>query len=338
MRKLIRSGAADPRVRRRAESILQEYEVPERDTEGEADAFFDWTRNHLRFTKDPRGVELVTTAPGLLADSNFGDCDDYTVLLGSLNESVGIPYRVKVVRSHRDGPFRHVYGQALVNKHGEPARWKSYDPTNQNESAGWEVEHDGQETEPDSASDAFQELEFSPVLFNPNNEAMRAEQTGIDPWMSDPFDSPSVNGYVLAGDDVPIMEEASGLEGWLAIIGALNSLDEATSKPEDEKYYGEDDDEDLGLLLQPGKSFSDAKIAKGKEKTKEKALKYQKELEEERMQLMRESLAKMPPGDPNIAKLMSAYTGTSTGFEFPPWLPIAGAVGGGLLLLVILLR
>lgn len=136
MRRLIRDGRVDPVVRNAAEEALRAEGVKPRDSYGEAKALFEFVRGHMRFTRDPVNVEQLTTAQGLLLDHPNGDCDEYSILLGSLLESVGIPVRIKVVRRHSRQPWKHVYLEARIND-----RWVSADPTHPQEPFGWEVPH-----------------------------------------------------------------------------------------------------------------------------------------------------------------------------------------------------
>jgi transglutaminase-like putative cysteine protease len=61
----------------------------------------------------------------------IGDCDDQTVLLASLLESVGYPTRFVIEGYTTPGEFEHVYMQALVF-----GQFISMDPTEQ-KYMGW---------------------------------------------------------------------------------------------------------------------------------------------------------------------------------------------------------
>lgn len=136
IRDLIRQGRISPAVRGTAEQLLSGYGIAERDQFAEAETLFDFVRDRLRFTRDPVNVEQVTTAEGLLFDTRCGDCDDHVILLGSLLESVGIPVRLKIVRKHSSGPWKHIYLEAWISN-----RWLPLEPTNKKQPIGWEVPH-----------------------------------------------------------------------------------------------------------------------------------------------------------------------------------------------------
>jgi hypothetical protein len=122
---LIRKGAVDPRVRQLAQSVLARkcgntWCVPEKDWKAEADALFGFVRQNVRYTKDPAVADLFTSAPRTLFDrpdpalGAIGDCDDFTITLGSLLASVGhnVKVRVGAIRppgSRGSAPPNHVW-------------------------------------------------------------------------------------------------------------------------------------------------------------------------------------------------------------------------------------
>jgi hypothetical protein len=59
--------------------------------------------------------ERFQTPPNTWKDE-AGDCDDFTTLIGSLLEAVGVP--VQVVGMKVDGKWRHVYPRALIDGAG----------------------------------------------------------------------------------------------------------------------------------------------------------------------------------------------------------------------------
>jgi hypothetical protein len=141
MRQIINESARNPYIRQWAQKILSGVMVNDR--EGEARAIFNFVRDHVRYTKDPRGFEYIQTPPVLLEDIRnyldgkgdrpIGDCDDMTVLSLSLLKSVGFPVALKVVSFRSDRRFGHVYG--LVNING---RWIPFDTVRPDQYMGWE--------------------------------------------------------------------------------------------------------------------------------------------------------------------------------------------------------
>ena len=111
--RLIREGAADFYVRQKAIDILLECGVAPKDYIGEIDALFRWVQRHVRYTKDPFQVEVLH-APRRMLELRAGDCDDMTILLGSLVKSVGHPVRLVLTgpNARRPDLFSHIYLEA----------------------------------------------------------------------------------------------------------------------------------------------------------------------------------------------------------------------------------
>lgn len=111
--RLIREGASDFYVRQKAIDILLSRGVTPKDYVGEIDALFRWVQRNVRYTKDPFQVELLHAARRML-ELRAGDCDDMTILLGSLVKAVGHPVRIVLTGpdARRPGLFSHIYLEA----------------------------------------------------------------------------------------------------------------------------------------------------------------------------------------------------------------------------------
>jgi len=116
MRTMIEAGKREPLIRRLAERILRAYNVPRYNYISELESLHDWVRRHIRYTRDPSDIEYIQT-PERLLESRMGDCDDLTVLLGSLAESIGQPVDIKVVSRDASKNFHHVYPVAEIDGH-----------------------------------------------------------------------------------------------------------------------------------------------------------------------------------------------------------------------------
>lgn len=125
MARLIRDGARDFRVRRTAVEILRRQAVRPKDYLGEIKALFEWVQRNLRYTKDTYRVEVLHSARRLL-ELGAGDCDDFSILLGSFLEAIGHPVRLVLTGPNPQRPqfFSHVYVEAFCN-----GRWISLDAT-----------------------------------------------------------------------------------------------------------------------------------------------------------------------------------------------------------------
>ena len=123
--RMIREGAKDFIVRQRAIQIFRVYRVPAKDRFGEICSLFDWVRRNIRYTRDIFRVELLHT-PRRMIELKAGDCDDMTILLGSMLLSTGHPIRLVLVgfRPNRPHLYSHIYLEVLVRD-----RWLALDAT-----------------------------------------------------------------------------------------------------------------------------------------------------------------------------------------------------------------
>ena len=122
---LIRSGAKDFVVRQTAIRIFRGGGVRPKDRLGEVRALFEWVKRNIRYTRDIFRVELLHTARRML-ELRAGDCDDMTILLGSMLVSTGHPVRLVLVgfRPNRPHAYSHIYLEANVG-----GRWIPLDAT-----------------------------------------------------------------------------------------------------------------------------------------------------------------------------------------------------------------
>lgn len=122
---LIQTGAKDFYVRQKAIDILLEKAIQPKDYLGEIKALFEWVQQNVRYTKDPFRVEVLHSARRLL-ELRAGDCDDMTILLGSMLEAIGHPVRLVVTGPDPLRPklFSHIYLEAF-----HQGRWIPLDAT-----------------------------------------------------------------------------------------------------------------------------------------------------------------------------------------------------------------
>ena len=131
---LIRAGAKDSYVRRRALDILLEKRVEPKDYLGEIKALFEWVQQNVRYTKGPfqcggacagRQLETLHSARRML-ELRAGDYDDMAILMGAMWEATG--HSVRLALAERDPLqahlFTHVYLQVYCK-----GRWIPLDPT-----------------------------------------------------------------------------------------------------------------------------------------------------------------------------------------------------------------
>jgi hypothetical protein len=121
MRGLVDAALHDPSIIRLATDIVRS--VPAFDDYSEANALYNWVRQNIRFTKDPVGKEKLYP-PTELLKIRAGDCDDISMLLGTLLMAVGYPARLMTVAAAgSDDQFSHVYVEGNVG-----GNWVAMDP------------------------------------------------------------------------------------------------------------------------------------------------------------------------------------------------------------------
>lgn len=132
IRELILDGRGNFQVRQKALEITQRIPVdkrtghPDRRNFGHvASAVYNWMKDSIAYVRDPHHIEWLQGAEVTLKVKS-GDCDDMTILAGSLLMSLGIPSRVVVVGQKNNNPtqFSHIY---LEFEHS--GRWYPFDVT-----------------------------------------------------------------------------------------------------------------------------------------------------------------------------------------------------------------
>lgn len=130
--RLVREGAKDFYVRQKAIEVFRAYRVPAKNRMGEACALFDFVKRNIRYTRDIFRVELLHSARRML-ELRAGDCDDMTILLGSMLLSTGHPVRLVLAGFRRNRPhlYSHIYPEVNVS-----GRWIAIDAT-MDKPMGW---------------------------------------------------------------------------------------------------------------------------------------------------------------------------------------------------------
>lgn len=129
MRRIVLASAEDPAVIEWAQDVVRW--TPERDPDAMANAFLAWSRNNVRYTEDPIGVESVKTPEAMLRERAqsgraTGDCDDQVTLIASGLNAVGVPTEFVVMAADPSAPndFSHVLLQYASPRSG----WVTMDP------------------------------------------------------------------------------------------------------------------------------------------------------------------------------------------------------------------
>ena len=121
IKELIRQGSKDFYVRQKAIDILLQNAVKPKDYLAEIDAIFRWVQRNIRYTKDPFQVEVLHSARRML-ELRAGDCDDMTILLGSMLKSIGHPVRLVVAGFDLQRPdqYSHIFMEVLCKNQWIP--------------------------------------------------------------------------------------------------------------------------------------------------------------------------------------------------------------------------
>lgn len=116
MGRLVKAGKKHLSVRQAALDAVQG--LAQKDWAGEVRALHAWVRDRVRFTRDIRGVETIQT-PDITLALGQGDCDDKSVLLASMLESIGHPSRFVAI-GFAPEEFEHVYVESKVGQNWVP--------------------------------------------------------------------------------------------------------------------------------------------------------------------------------------------------------------------------
>jgi len=104
------------KVRRVALGLVNE--LPPNDDVSEVRALWHYVRDAIRYVRDVRGVDTLQS-PRTTLELTQGDCDDKSLLLASLLESIGYATRFAVAATSPRGSYNHVYVEAFVPKVGK---------------------------------------------------------------------------------------------------------------------------------------------------------------------------------------------------------------------------
>jgi transglutaminase-like putative cysteine protease len=127
MRQLVRQGKKSSAVRQLAVELTSG--LKQKDWLGEVSAVHRFVRDSIRYVRDIHGVETLHTVERILSNA-AGDCDDKSVLVASLLESLGHPTRFLAI-GFKPGSYSHVYPETLIGN-----KWVTVETTEPVE-LGW---------------------------------------------------------------------------------------------------------------------------------------------------------------------------------------------------------
>lgn len=125
---LTKSGKKSQVIRQRALDLTQG--LRQKDRIGEIRALWSFVKNNIRYVRDINNVETVQTPEQTLRQAS-GDCDDKSLLLAALLESIGHPTAFWAIGT-TPGKFQHVLVKTRIGE-------KSWLPleTTENVEFGW---------------------------------------------------------------------------------------------------------------------------------------------------------------------------------------------------------
>lgn len=125
---LVKAGKKTLPVRQTALYCVKN--LNQKDWHSEINCVFQFVRDNIRYVRDIRNVETLST-PEKTLEFKQGDCDDKSVLLASLLESIGHPTRFVAI-GFKPNEFVHVYVETKIGQ-----KWIALDSTEPVE-MGWQ--------------------------------------------------------------------------------------------------------------------------------------------------------------------------------------------------------
>lgn len=128
MVRMTKEGRRDMGVRTKALMLVRR--LPQKAYADQVVELFQFVQRQIRYVHDVREVETLQ-APKYTLEMGQGDCDDKSMLLASLLESIGHPTRFAALAID-GGPFTHVIAETRLGD-----KWKALDPTMSQAFVGW---------------------------------------------------------------------------------------------------------------------------------------------------------------------------------------------------------
>lgn len=133
----IKQSSLYPEIKLTAESIVRDEDIPENDKMSTVKAVFNWVKEKVYYIKEfPETFKAPWTMLEIIQQEGqvSGDCDDFTILLGSLLRSLGFRVAVVITQSRNKNTYTHVFLQVKFQSNG---LWMSLDPTAKKRPMGW---------------------------------------------------------------------------------------------------------------------------------------------------------------------------------------------------------
>jgi len=149
LRHVSSTAGQDPRIATLAVNIFRSSGVKPRDYKNQAKALLSWVQNNIYYVNEPN--ERLQD-PTYTLNVGYGDCDDMSLLLGALCESVKLEYRYVLAGRMKNGKIdRWIEGEPMKNGTWshiyliigyppfKPQKWVYAEPTIQSAKLGWDI-------------------------------------------------------------------------------------------------------------------------------------------------------------------------------------------------------
>lgn len=148
MNQAVSAYKTNPQIRELSLSLTRN--LPQKDYAGEVKALFNYVQKRIRYVRDINGVETLQTPPKTL-EYGQGDCDDKSMLLATMLESLGHKTRFKAIGMAR-GSLSHVSVEVMLN-----GRWVNLETT-EPVALGWAPPHYVEEMTSDNLDGLFSKV------------------------------------------------------------------------------------------------------------------------------------------------------------------------------------
>jgi len=149
IRSIAESRGRDPRIATLVVQILKQANVEPRQYEAQSAALLKWVQDKIYYVNEP---DERLQDPLYTLRVGYGDCDDMTILLGSMLESIRMPWKLVLsgvkngqkVRYHEGEKFprgvkwSHIY-LTVGNRPFSPTKWIYAETTLRGAPFGWDV-------------------------------------------------------------------------------------------------------------------------------------------------------------------------------------------------------
>ena len=119
----------------------QVADLPSKDYKAEAQRIFDLVKQHVRYVRDPNGLELVQDPRSVFFRDGSGDCDEHCSTIMAAAIALGFDAAARTVGADANRPdeFSHVYAMLGIPDSSQPdgTAWYAADTTQANSYLGW---------------------------------------------------------------------------------------------------------------------------------------------------------------------------------------------------------